>query len=64
MKIQEQREVEIGRLRAHVDGLYDKLASVWEDIRSGKEKNHAQLKSLKRQIAQAKTILKERSHLS
>jgi ribosomal protein L29 len=61
MDIKELREIGVKRIAVRISELEFKYQKLRESIWSGKEKNHAQLRFLKRDIARAKTILKEKS---
>lgn len=56
------REMDQERLATHLRTLRVDYVTVLEGVRSGKEKNHAQLKGLKRAIAQVQTIIREKLH--
>ncbi len=62
MDIRELREISKNRIAVQISDLEFKYQKMRESIWSGKEKNHAQLRYLKRDIARAKTILKEKGN--
>ena len=55
--LKEYRELDRAELRQKVDKLQEQYRAARETVRLGKEKNHASLKYLKRDIARAKTVL-------
>ena len=61
MDIKELREIGKKRLTVQLGELEYKYRKLCETIWSGKEKNHAQLRYLRRDIARAKTVQKENS---
>lgn len=61
MDIRELREIGRKRVAVQINELEFRYQKMRESIWSGKEKNHAQLRYLKRDIARAKTVLKEKS---
>ena len=63
MKTHDLREMEVGRLVNHKQTLRSEYASLLEDVRSGKEKNHAQLTAMRRMLARVQTVLHEKESL-
>ena len=61
MDVRELREIGVDGIVARISELEFKYKKMRESIWSGKEKNHAQLRYLKRDIARVKTVLKEKS---
>ena len=62
MKTQDIREMDERKLAARLNKLRADYLAMLEDVRSGKEKNHGQLKVLKRSIARVQTIAHEKLH--
>lgn len=60
MKTRELRELNEERLKAQVASFMAEYEALREATRSGKEKNHARLARLRRDIARAKTMLREK----
>lgn len=56
--IKEYRELDQAGLVAEIAKLKQEYRLAKETVRLGKEKNHASLKFLKRDIARAQTVLK------
>ena len=46
-------------LTSQIESLQAQYNAVREDVRSGKEKNHRQLRGLRADIARARTVLRE-----
>jgi len=59
MKMRDWRELGAERLKGRVRELTDELKLLRESVHFGKEKNHAQIRQLKREVARAKTVLRE-----
>ncbi len=59
MKAHEFRNLSRAELITRVEDLQGQYFAVVEGVRTGKEKNHATLHRLRRDIARAKTILQE-----
>jgi len=59
MQTHEFRNLSTEELTNQVKALEADYYSIREDARTGKEKNHAQLRFLRRNIARAHTILNE-----
>jgi len=59
MKMRDFREMDSARLTSRIEELKQELAHLEEAVRSGKEKNHAKIGLLKREIAQALTLQRE-----
>jgi len=57
----EYREMDRAALVAKVGQLEQDLQGLKEDVRGGKEKNHTRLAQGRREIARAKTIIKEKA---
>jgi len=55
--IKEYRELDQAELRQKIDKMQQEFRTAKETVRLGKEKNHASLKFLKREIARAETVL-------
>lgn len=60
--VAEYREMKLNTLTALVSQIEQELLELKEAVRTGKEKNHAQLRLKKSAIAQAKTVIKEKSN--
>lgn len=60
MKARDLRELNEGHLQARVREMMVECEVLQEAVRSGKEKNHARLHQLKRDVARAKTVLREK----
>ena len=56
--INEYKELDQEELSIRIAKMKQDYRLAAEDVRQGKEKNHASLKYLKRDIARAKTVLK------
>ena len=59
MKAHDFRNLSRDELIARIDALQHEYFSAKETVRSGKEKNHATLKQLRRDVARAKTVLRQ-----
>lgn len=59
MKMRDWRELGAERLKGRVQKLTGELRLLRESVHFGKEKNHAQIGQLKREVARAKTALGE-----
>lgn len=57
MKMKDLKELDSVRLRGRAQELEGELAALREAVHFGKEKNHAQVAGLKRDVARAKTAL-------
>jgi|GEM_PF-2570557 ribosomal protein L29 len=60
--VAEYREMEPKNLTLRVGQLELELLELKEAVRNAKEKNHAHLKVIKKEIARAKTVLKEKDN--
>jgi large subunit ribosomal protein L29 len=60
MKMKDFREMDTERLAGRIAELRQEIMNVREAVRSGKEKNHAKLRQLKREMARALTLRRER----
>ena len=60
MKARDLRELSAGRLKARATELKTEYETLKEAVLSGKEKNHAQLVVLRRNVARANTISREK----
>lgn len=60
MKVRDLRELGTERLKARTVELKVEYEALKEAVLSGKEKNHARLAILRRDVARADTILKEK----
>lgn len=54
------RALDVPALTARLEQLRQEYASAHEAVRAGKEKNHARLALLRRDIARAQTVLREK----
>jgi large subunit ribosomal protein L29 len=54
------REMDREHLSRRAQELEGELMHLRENVRSGKEKNHAKIAALKSDVARAKTILREK----
>ena len=59
MKMRDWREMGADRLKGRVQKLVGELRLLRESVYFGKEKNHAQIRQLKRDVARVKTALRE-----
>lgn len=59
MKAREFRNLGREELAGRIREMERDLQQVREEVIGGKEKNHAQLKQLRRELARAHTVLKE-----
>jgi ribosomal protein L29 len=60
MDIKELKELDVDSLMVEVSSLQEKYATQQEAVRNGKEKNSASLRVMRRDIARAMTLLKEK----
>lgn len=61
MNMQELKQLSKDELVSKLTLAYEKIAFVREEVMAGKDKNHAQLKALKRDIAQINTCISQLS---
>jgi len=59
MKTHELRQLSEEELSGRIEQMQADYIEITEAVRSGKQKNHAQLKDLRSAIARAKTVLIE-----
>jgi large subunit ribosomal protein L29 len=59
--VQDFREMSVEHLDRRVQELAQELVQLREEVRFGKEKNHAKIGLLKREVARVRTILKEKN---
>ncbi|MEK7499432.1 MAG: 50S ribosomal protein L29 [Patescibacteria group bacterium] len=62
MTIQELRQLKFPELQQMLLTARQKLHFVREEVASGKDKNHAQMRGLKKEIAQILTCISALSH--
>lgn len=60
MRVQEFQNLSPEELTAQIEALEQKYFNVRESVQAGKEKNYGQLRSIKKDIARAQTILREK----
>lgn len=60
--MQELQQLSPAELQAKLLSATQKLHHIREEIVSGKDKNHAQLKTLRKDIAQIQTCISVQSH--
>ncbi len=60
MDIKELKELDAGSLQAEINNLREGYARQKEAVKNGKEKNFASLPFMRREIARATTLLKEK----
>lgn len=58
--IKEYREMDSKALLNKLDQIEQELFEYQETVMNGKEKNHARLRELRKDIARIKTVLKEK----
>jgi len=61
MKTRELQEMSSDELAAALRDLTSRQVHVRDEVRAGKEKNHAQLAQLRRDIARVQTIAREKT---
>jgi ribosomal protein L29 len=62
MNMQELQQLSKEELQSKLVSATEKFHHVREEVLSGKDKNHAQMKMLKKDIAQIKTCISALSH--
>jgi len=62
MNIQELRQLSAPELNNKLVEARQKLHFIYEEVASGKDKNHAQIRGLKKEVAQISTCISALSH--
>ena len=60
MKMKDFREMDAPRLTSRIGELKEELVQLKETVRAGKEKNHAKIGQIRRELARALTLQRER----
>jgi ribosomal protein L29 len=60
MKMKDFREMDAGSLTSRIAELRADLMQLRETVRAGKEKNHANIGQIRRELARALTLQRER----